>query len=166
MPRTYEPIATTTLGSAAASYTFSSIPATYTDLVLVLNSIADSTAFHIYAQFNSDTATNYSQTILYGDGTSASSTRESSQNQARYSYGAAVRTTSPTTTIITILNYANTTTFKTSLLRNNRASDGVDAIVSLWRKTPEAINTIKIYNSAAANFAIGSTFTLYGIKAA
>ena len=166
MPKTYEPIATTTLASAAASYTFSSIPATYTDLVLVLNSIADSTAFHIYAQFNSDTATNYSQTIVYGDGTSALSTRESSQNQARYSYGAAVRTTSPTTTIITILNYANTTTFKTSLARNNRASDGVDAIVSLWRKTPEAINTIKIYNSAAANFAIGSTFTLYGIKAA
>jgi hypothetical protein len=163
---TYQAIATTTLASVATSYSFTSIPATYTDLVLVLNSIANSTAFHIYAQFNSDTAANYSQTILYGTGTSAASTRETSQNQARYSYGAAVRTTSPTTTIITIFNYANTTTYKTSIARNNRASDGVDAIVSLWRKTPEAINNIQIYNSAGANFAIGSTFTLYGIKAA
>jgi len=163
---TYTPLATQTLGSAAASVTFSSISGAYTDLVLVMNSIADSTAFHIYAQYNSDTATNYSQTILYGTGTSAASTRETSQNQARYSYGAAVRTTSPTTTIITIFNYANTTTYKTSIARNNRASDGVDAIVGLWRKTPEAINSIKIYNSAAANFAAGSTFSLYGIQSA
>ena len=43
MPATYEPIATTTLGSAQATVTFSSIPGTYTDLVLITNSRSDST---------------------------------------------------------------------------------------------------------------------------
>jgi hypothetical protein len=37
MAITYEPIATTTLGTAAASVTFSSISGAYTDLVLVCN---------------------------------------------------------------------------------------------------------------------------------
>ena len=41
MPATYEPIATTTLGSAATNITFSSIPATYTDLRLVLVARSD-----------------------------------------------------------------------------------------------------------------------------
>jgi hypothetical protein len=162
---TYTPIATTTLGSVATSYTFSSIPNTYTDLVLVMNSIADSTAFHIYARYNSDSGSNYSQTILYGDGTSAGSTRETSQAQSRFSYGGAVRTTSPTTTIVNFENYSNTTTYKTVIARNGRASDGTDAVISLWRSTA-AINSIQIFNSASVNFAVGSTFTLYGIAAA
>jgi hypothetical protein len=162
---TYTPIATTTLGSAQPSYTFSSIPSTYTDLVLIMNSIADSTAFHIYARYNSDSGSNYSQTFVYGDGTSAGSVRETSQAQARFSYGAAVRTTNPTTTIINFENYANSTTYKTAIARNSRASDGVDAVVSLWRSTA-AINSIQILNSASANFAVGTTFTLYGIAAA
>jgi glycosyltransferase involved in cell wall biosynthesis len=45
MPATYEPIATTTLGSAAASITFSSIPATYTDLRLVI--VGNLSSFHL-----------------------------------------------------------------------------------------------------------------------
>ena len=162
---TYEPIATTTLASAAASYTFGSISGSYTDLVLVMNSIADSTAFHIYARYNSDSVPNYSQTFVYGTGASAASARETSQAQARFTFGAAVRTTSPTTTIVNFENYSNTSTFKTAVARNSRASDGVEAVVSLWRST-SAINSIQIFNSASANFAIGSTFTLYGIKAA
>ena len=71
MPATYEPIATTTLGSAVNSFTFSSIPNTYTDLVLVVvvPTAASSGTFGL--RFNSDTASNYSHTTLSGNGSSA-----------------------------------------------------------------------------------------------
>jgi hypothetical protein len=165
MAQTYDAIASYTFGSAASSYTFSSIAASWTDLILVTNAIADSTAFHIYCQLNSDTASNYSDTGLYGDGTSAGSWRDTTQTQCRLTYAAAVRTTSPTTVITNFQNYANATTYKTLLTRENRASDGSGAIVGLWRKTPEAITSIKIYTSTA-NFASGTTLTLYGVKSA
>ena len=61
---TYTPIASTTLGSAAASYTFSSIPNTYTDLVLIA-SMADSNSGadqRMLVQVNGDTGTKYSTT--------------------------------------------------------------------------------------------------------
>jgi hypothetical protein len=66
---TYTPIATTTLGTAAASVTFSSISGSYTDLVLIIAGV-QSVADVPYIQFNSDTATNYSRTQLSGDGSS------------------------------------------------------------------------------------------------
>ena len=71
---TYTPIATQTLGSSAASVTFSSIPGTYTDLMLI--SFAQGQASggdnRLVLQFNGDTATNYSSTYLIGNGTTAS----------------------------------------------------------------------------------------------
>ena len=78
MASTYTPIATTTLGSAVNSVTFSSIASTYTELVLVIqyqsaaNCVANIT-------FNNDTATNYSTTYLSGNGTSAASARGSNE---------------------------------------------------------------------------------------
>ena len=65
------------------------------------------------------------------------------------------------------MNYSNTTTNKTVLARGNRASSGVVAQVGMWGNT-SAITSITIDNvdSASANFVAGSTFTLYGIKAA
>ena len=83
MPATYEPIQTTTLGSAAASYTFSSIPSTYTDLKLVITGTSVGAYADIDLRFNSDTATNYSWTALAGNGTAASSYRASTQTATR-----------------------------------------------------------------------------------
>ena len=67
---TYTPLSTTTLGSAQATVTFSSISGSYTDLVLVMNTIGTSAGGDVQVQFNSDTASNYSCTILYGTGLS------------------------------------------------------------------------------------------------
>jgi hypothetical protein len=159
MPKTYEPIATTTLGSNASSYTFSSIPATYTDLILVANGVALS-VYNWNMQFNGDTGNNYSNTGISGNGSSASSSRDTSQP---YMWLGAVTSTQGAT-IFQIMNYANTTTNKTVLCRSNYVSTGVSANVGLWRSTA-AINSITIsYNSAMLQ--TGSTFTLYGIKAA
>jgi hypothetical protein len=166
MAKTYEPISTQTLGSAASSVTFSSIPATYTDLILV--SVPIVTAATTFAvRFNSDTASNYSATILTGDGTSAASTRVSSQTEIRISYVATARTTNTSNIITQIQNYSNATTYKTLLSRDNAASDGAGAIVGLWRATPAAITSITIIPlSGGSIINTGSTFTLYGIKAA
>lgn len=164
MATTYEPIATTTLGSAAASHTFSSIPATYTDLVLVYAGTTGSSTSYLSLQFNGDTTTNYSTTHLRGTGSAANSTRYSSQSEMYASVSSTI-TTTQNNVIIHIMNYANTTTFKTVLFRANNSDVSVETAVGLWRKTPEAINSVKV-SSPSVNFASGSTFTLYGIKAA
>jgi hypothetical protein len=159
---TYEPIATQTLGSSAATVTFSSIPSTYTDLVLVVAGTA-SGGDDILMQFNSDTASNYSYTILYGTGSVAGSVRGSNGTSILVDYYGAMGT-GQNNRIIQINNYSNTTTNKTSLVRANNAASGTDAIVGLWRST-SAINAIRLF-MGTATFATGSTFSLYGIKAA
>jgi hypothetical protein len=164
MPATYEPIATQTLGSTAASVTFSSIPSTYTDLVLICNGTASSNT-GLTMRFNGDTSTNYSMTVLEGSGSTALSERQTSVSQARFVWNSLWNTTTPGTVILNIMNYANTTTFKTVLWRSSTASNYVEAGVNLWRKTPEAISSFLI-QTTGANIAAGSTFTLYGIKAA
>lgn len=156
---TYTPIATTTLGSAATSYTFSSIPSTYTDLVLVIAGTAG-TDETIGLRFNSDSGSNYSETAINGDGSSATSFRES--NITRAQLGSIGSTQS--VTIINIMNYSNTTTYKTALGRGNYSGARVRSYVSLWRNTA-AINSVYV-DANGATFAVGSTFTLYGIQAA
>lgn len=160
---TYEPIATTTLGSAQSSVTFNSFSG-YTDLVIVIN--PGSTAGNIDGRlrFNSDTGTNYSLTCLRGNGTAASSFAITNQSFIDLNSFATFDTTIRQNTIINIINYANTTTYKTLMVRANNAAGGTDSTIALWRST-SAITALEIYASSA-NFVSGSTFTLYGIKAA
>jgi hypothetical protein len=160
---TFSQIASTTLGSAASSVTFSSIAATYTDLVLVMSGTSTSSAPSTLLQFNSDTASNYSYTYLTGNGTAASSGRASTQTSITVSYNGAIAS-SPNSNIVQIMNYANTTTNKTVLSRANQTQYGTDAIVGLWRSTA-AINAITL-TLTSSTYAAGSTFNLYGITAA
>lgn len=163
---TYSTIATTTLGSAAASYTFSSIPSTYTDLVLII-AAAGTAGTDIAINYNGDTGTNYSETILWGNGTSAGSIRETNTNRPLLDYYGGLSTTlGNTNQIVNIMNYSNSTTYKTAIYRANNAGSGVDAGVALWRNTA-AITSVTIKTTAGgANLAIGSTLTLYGIACA
>ena len=166
---TYTPLATQTLGSATASITFSSISGAYTDLVLVVSSInATTTDTSLVFQVGNgsvDTGSNYSATDLTGNGTTASSSRASSSTIAYVNGpGIGASTTATNTFVMNFMNYANTTTYKTILIKGGIANQNAGAIVNLWRST-SAINTIKI-NQAAGNMNTGSTFTLYGIAAA
>jgi len=108
---TYTPIATTTLGSATTSYSFSSIPSTYTDLIMVWNGTA-AAQDNVSLRFNSDTATNCSVTRLRGDGSTASSSRWSNINMI---YGSIADTSGSSTVTWHVMNYANSTTYKTAL---------------------------------------------------
>jgi hypothetical protein len=164
MPVTYEKIASNTLGSGTTSVTFSSVSSAYTDIVLVC-SVTNTTTQALYARFNGDTATNYSATYMYGDGSSASSSRQTTNDKLLLgAVAAGLSSTNPTVFISNIQNYSNTTTNKTVLTRASLGSGEVDAVVGRWAST-SAISTILIYPSGGT-LQTGSTFTLYGIKAA
>ena len=164
MPATYEPIATTTLGSATSTITFSSISSAYTDLRVVLVGTSTSAGFVVY-RFNGDTATNYSYTELYGDGTSAASQRATSSSRIGLGGSAAAINTSatiPSLYTIDVFNYAGSTN-KTTLNTSNgdfNGTGGVERSVGLWRST-SAITAINLV--AGTSFGVGTTATLYGI---
>jgi hypothetical protein len=169
MTATYEKIATTTLGSAQNSVTFSSISGSYTDLILVTDAGASVISEVDMRVGNSsvDTGSNYSYTILSGDGSTATSYRDSNVAFWRPNYNSVYdNANGKSNHIFQIMNYSNTTTNKTMLYRGNAAAYGVDASVCLWRST-SAINIITLYAnvSGTKNFLSGSIFTLYGIKA-
>jgi hypothetical protein len=164
MTVTYDSIATTTLGSTSSLITFSSIPGTYTDLVLIISGNSSSSSNFYVFKYNSDTGSNYSRTNLIGNGTAASSDRFSNES-AGYFVTSTIPTAASTfdACIVNIMNYSNTTTYKTTISRGNTAGTNLGATVGLWRST-SAITRIDIspYNGS---FASGSTFSLYGIKA-
>lgn len=162
---TYTPIATNTLGSAAASVTFSSISGTYKDLVLIIDTSAASgvSDYVPYLTFNSDSSSNYSTTTLRGSGTTASSVRDANQTGITMTSNYGLETSTPANLIVHIMNYSNSTTYKTVLNRYNSPSRNVVQKVALWRST-SAITSV-IITLSGASFASGSTFTLYGIGA-
>lgn len=166
MPATYDVIEARTLGSNQSSVTFSSIPSTYTDIKMIVNGIYtfNDTAFQL--RFNGDSGSNYSNTIIGGNGSSAFSARNTNNIWIECGWYQASGGTNATS-IIDVLNYANTTTFKTLLNRKGITSTSLDANVGMWRST-SAINSIAMSFGAygSPNFATGTTFTLYGIKAA
>jgi hypothetical protein len=161
---TYTVIDTKTIAVAASSISFTSIPQTYTDLVLVSNFGTSVTTQTIEMRVNGDTSgsTNYSWTWISGNGSVTTSTRGSNDNRIPVGF------IGPTTTInansiIQIMNYANTTTNKTILGRLNTSDRLLVADVGLYRST-NAISSIQFYTQGG-NFNVGSTFSLYGILA-
>jgi hypothetical protein len=162
MPSTYQPIATTTISSSVASYTFSSIPSTYTDLVLIVSNL-DSGGGRTRLRLNGDTGTNYSRTNLSGNGSSAASYRGSSENQIDMSVISGTSSTDPAALIININNYANTSINKTVLSRYSLGNGATELTVGLWRNT-SAVTSVTYFTQG--NLLSGTTLSLYGIKAA
>lgn len=158
---TYIPIAKTTLSSAQTTVTFSGITGIYTDLVLV-TSLQDTTNGAASLRLNNDSGNNYSRTALRGNGSTASSFRQSNIN-TMYIEGDSSGGSNFAQTIVNIMNYSNTTTNKTSIARVSYPSSEASTTVYLWRSTA-AVNRIDITSlTGTATLAIGSTFTLYGI---
>ena len=166
---TYTPIATTTASGSTTSVTFSSIPTTYTDLIIIGHLkwvTAGQTCYMQVGNGSVDTGNKYSLTVLTGNGTSATSTRRSATANGLFAQYANIGSASNYgTDIVQILNYSNTTTYKTWLTRSNDADQTVEAGVCLFQSTV-AIDTIKIYTTGVNNIASGSTFTIYGVTAA
>jgi len=157
----------TVTGSAASTVNFDlSSVSGYTDLKLVCNIIPTNggTAYVGYRVGNGsvDTGSNYSYTGLYGTGSAAGSYNGTSDTKWDFE-GTQFQTSSIFMMSVDIMNYANTTTYKTAISRSSRADTLVRAVVGLWRST-SAINKIQVFTETGnASFGIGSTFTIYGI---
>ena len=169
MPATYEPIASTTLGSASGAVSFSSIPGTYTDIVAIITGLGatGSTLNGFRIRVNDDSGSTYSNTLLAGDGSSASSNRESSATSTGVSWNGIFDSTRGAAIRLQFQSYANTNVFKT-ILGETAANTLVGRSVGLWRST-SAITKISFALGGSfpdLNFASGATFSLYGIKAA
>ena len=162
MTATYEKIATTTLSSTSNDVTFSSVPATYTDIVAICNTSITSGSADLWFNFNSDTGGNYSITFMSATGSAVQGARNTNATKMSVTNYGYLETTIGTY-IVNIQNYSNTTTYKSTLTRANTTSNGLAFGGGLWRNTA-AISTIKI-SPSTSTFVSGSMFTLYGIKA-
>lgn len=164
---TYVELKTETLVSSASSVTFDNISQDYTDLVIVssqyyVSSSGDRSAtFQVGNGTVNTTGSNYGWTFLDRYPGTPSSGRSPSQNNGLHSYTSSIATTTPLHTVMHIQNYSNTTTHKTMLNRFGSTAI-VGAYVNLWKQTT-AINIVTI-TAGGANFAAGSTFSVYGIK--
>lgn len=170
MPSTYTPIASTTANGGETAITFTSISATYTDIVAILNvwstaSTGNSGSFIV----NGDSGSNYGITYAYGNGSTAASGRNTNFTRGIIGYFVTPGPAASFPCVVNFQNYSNTTTFKTVVYRANYPTTtssypGAEMGVNVWRNT-NAINSISFGLDGGA-FAAGSMITLYGIKAA
>jgi len=157
---TYVALATTTLASTDSQIDFTSIPSTYRDLVIVIDTGVTAGAYDIRMFFNADTSTgNYSRVVAWGNGGSVGSLTGAEQ----ITYYGAPRDTQNSTNFVQVMDYSATDKHKTSLVRSNNSASGLDMIASRWANTA-AITSVRLLPSANS-FTIGSTFSLYGIEA-
>jgi len=159
------PLQNITLGSAAASVTFASIPGTFRDLVLVshvLSLTGSPTAKGAFARFNADTGTNYNSVYMYGNGSSTGSDPETNSNTLFWGAFPAAGGND----IWNIFDYSQTDKHKVTLGRANGHGASSWAYAGRWASTA-AITSITVTSPDTGTdlFGIGSTFALYGVKA-
>lgn len=170
MANTYIPIATVTVGSGgAANITFSSIPATYTDLKIVIsarNSNAGNDATRVQLRFNgASTDANLTFRRLYGNGSSAASDSGSTGHVAWSNQSGSTANTFSNIEVY-IPNYAgsNAKSFGADGgNENNQTQAYFGMFADLWNST-SAITSINIFSEGGENWLQYSTATLYGIK--
>ena len=171
MPSTYTLIASNTLGASAASVTFSSIPSTYTDLVLRISARSDRavTSQNFYVQINGASFDGtYSFTSLQGQGSAASSTRTSVDGAF---YDGYIPGTSATANTFNSSEYyfsnyagsANKVASSFTAVENNTTTIQYLSVGANLRTSTTAISSL-VLSLPTGNFVSGSSFFLYGIK--
>ena len=171
MATTYTLINSNVLSSSAASVTFSSIPATYTDLVVRISARCDNggNQNNLRIQFNSDSSSNYSETMVYGNGSAASSFRVSSQTNILEALvvdgnGATANTFGSLEMYIPSYTVSQNKPISTfAVQENNTTGAFIYATADLWRNNA-TISSIYIEAGATVNLLSGSSFYLYGIS--
>ena len=167
MANTYTLIASNTVGSGGvANIEFTSIPATYTDLLVLLSLRTEngSAGDTVRVQFNSS-ASNFTVKELTGDG---SATGTSSRSDGYLGFMNASTSTSNTFSSISLYipNYTSSN-YKSYSVDKVSEQNGTEAyaeiIAGLWSQTA-AITTLKFIPASGSDIAQHSTAYLYGIS--
>jgi hypothetical protein len=160
-------IETKTLGTAAASIEFTSIPQTFTDLVILVSgrTTGAGVSQDLFARFNGDSGANYTMRRLIGNGASASSDSNTADGVVRLGQVCASGATANTfgNTASYIPNYTGSTSKSVSsdsVLENNATTAFQFIIAGIYTPTT-AISSVTLLSFD--NFAIGSTASLYGV---
>lgn len=157
MTPTYIPLATITLGGSQSTVTFSSIPATYRDLVLVFEGTV-STFVNVLVSANGDTSNVYTRVQMTGNGSTASSSSGTHPGLYMVFGGPSERVFAN----MTILDYAQTNKHKSALSRGHTSGSEIAARALRWPSTT-AINSLAV-TAQTGNFLTGSNFSLFGIN--
>jgi len=137
---TYEPVATYTIPSnATASYTFNTIPQTYTDLVVVVNGRSATSGQNMQYQFNGNSSAIYSLTFVRWNGASIDTTKVSGH----------------------IMNYTNSSYYKAMLVEAGQGGFGADITAHLMQST-SPVTSLTLYGGSGG-WSAGTTMTIYGI---
>jgi hypothetical protein len=154
-------------GSVESFSGFTNIPTTYQDLYVVGSVLSDATrtATSLWLRLNNDSATNYSVTQIDGDGSNASSSRAANNTIIGLNFN--LTSGIPGIFEMWILNYANTSTFKTVLIRsaNDKNGSGTTSLMVGLYRTTSAINAINLLYPGGNSQTANTTATLYGIRA-
>jgi len=170
MANTYEAIATVEVGSGgAASMAFSSIPNTFTDLLLKVSARQNfaAVATTLYMSINGDTGANYSRRRLVGNGSSAASYNATGETYV-YANASATGTTATSNTFgnaeFYIPNYLSAINKSISIdtVTENNATEAYTLLQASLYSDTTAITSLTVVGDA--NFLQYSTATLYGIK--
>jgi len=163
MANTYEAIATVTVGSGgAANIEFTSIPATYTDLCMVMSLRFDGNTDLVDIAINNSTA-NRSQIYFYGNG--ASVVNASNTDLITLADNSTMTANTFSNCQIYIPNYAssNNKSFSIEMVSETNGTTAYTVLsAGLWSNSA-AITSLKLSYSGY-NFVQYSTATLYGIK--
>lgn len=168
MPSSRVLIASNTLGSAAASVTFSSIPGTYTDLVLKWSARCDTTTENVDIQLNAAT-TNYSLTQIDGYGSSGVASSRSTTGLVGIRVYGMTNSNNTASTFgsaeFYLPNYAGSTNKPNSTFAATETNGTVALIqaVAGLRSNTDAVTSLKL-QTGSGNFVAGSSFFLYGLK--
>ena len=160
---TYTALANITLGSSASSVTFSSIPATFRDLVLICVTANGGSGANNGIRFNSDTGSNYTRLFMGVNGVGAFSSGNTTSTGFQYdNFAFSTPNLGRNNHILNIMDYSATDKHKTILARANREGDTLDALTGRWANT-SAVTTLNVYVIGGGDFLTGSSFALYGI---
>jgi hypothetical protein len=174
VPSAFNFIASTTVSTPVSSIVFSSIPSTYKHLQIrgICRNTANVGGDAPGMRFNSDSASNYSHHTVNSNGTSISLFNSGSDTIAMFGYNTADASYSSnifTSTVIEILDYANTNKYKTLFTRYGSDNNGTPRNTGLttanWRST-SAITSISLapYPNSTNTWVSGTTFALYGME--
>lgn len=165
---TYTVLATQTLTSATDTVTFANIPQGYTDLQIKCSfsaSVANNDFRVRVGNGTIDSNANYSYQYLNGNGSAAGANRNANTTYISHYYSVGL-STSPQFVMLDILNYSSTFNRKTFLSKTGASDKETNMTSGLWSST-QAIDTITLLNNGntTSSFTVGSSFTIYGIKA-